>query len=99
MDERLPPGYGRRKESRTEGLLWNGSKKFCFNVKTLDSFRFQNFGRRYLRWAEQYPHLIRTAGSDFHQPEDLEGAYVVFKEELYSEEELRDALKKQAFTW
>ena len=61
--------------------------------------RHENHNDQTQKLAEQYPHLIRTAGSDFHQPEDLEGAYVVFEEELHSEEELRDALKKQAFTW
>ena len=61
--------------------------------------RHENHNDQTQKLAEQYPELIQTAGSDFHQPEDLEGAYVIFEEELHSEEELKDALKRRAFTW
>lgn len=43
-------------------------------------------------FANQYPHLIKTSGSDYHQLGDLAFGGMIFPQKLYTEKELRDAL-------
>ena len=72
------------------------------DVRYLDGIEKLNRNPRHDNHNEQanaltiaYPELIGTAGSDFHQNEDLNGAPVYFETAIDTEEQLVEALKNR----
>ncbi len=69
------------------------------NHKYLDGVEVYNGNPRHdsrnhhaLNFAKQYPQLIETSGSDYHQLGDLASGGMIFPRKLRTEKELREAL-------